>query len=190
MYQTLLGDSSLYTLLLKFDEELAAKVKAQGCPCGGKLHNARYPRKPRGIPAAVNDSYSTRESFCCAQEGCRRRRTPPSLRFLGRKVYVGAVVVLVTALRHGTTPVRLAKLRELVGVNARTVERWREWWQTTFVRSRFWKVARARLKEPVDEGTLPLSLLEAFEVKEEKKKLVCLLQFISPVTTSWAIQAF
>jgi hypothetical protein len=30
--------------------------------------------------------------------GCRRRRTPPSVRFLGRRVYVG--FVLVAAMQH------------------------------------------------------------------------------------------
>ena len=30
--------------------------------------------------------------YCCAEEDCRRRRTPESVRFLGRRVYAGLVV--------------------------------------------------------------------------------------------------
>lgn len=183
MYQTLLGDSSLYRLLFRIDQHLAAETKAKGCRCGGRLHSARYPRKPRGAPADVGDDYGYRFSFCCAEEGCRERTTPPSFRFLGRKVFVGAVVVLVTVLRHGPTPRRIAELRELVGVSARAIHRWRSWWQETFVRTPFWKAARGFLRVPIDESSLPLSLLESFPVRHAKKKLISLLRFICPLTT-------
>ncbi len=64
----------------------------------------RYPRKPRGVARrVVDDSIGTRLSFCCAREGCRRRHTPASVRFLCRRVFLGAVVVLVTALSSGLT---------------------------------------------------------------------------------------
>lgn len=186
MYQTLLSDSRLYRLLLKIDQYLAAEAQAKGCSCGGRLDSARYPRKPRGLPAELEDEddYRKRHSFCCAEEGCRQRTTPPSFRFLGRKVYVSAVVILVTALRHGPTPVRIVKLRELVGVSAHTVGRWRLWWQDIFVDTPFWKAARGFLRTPVDESSLPLSLLESFPVNKAKRKLMRLLRFICPLTTS------
>jgi len=184
LYQTLLSDSSLYTILLKLDEDLAAEVRERGCTCGGCLHSARYRRKARGVPCELDEAYSTRYSFCCAEEGCRRRMTPPSFRFLGRKVFAGAVVVLVTMLRHGATPSRMAQLRELVGVSYRTVKRWRDWWGCVFVKSSFWRGARGLLRVPVDEQLLPLSLLGAFSAKEGRTKLVQLLRFILPVTTS------
>ncbi|NLS97786.1 MAG: hypothetical protein GXX96_37065 [Planctomycetaceae bacterium] len=38
------------------------------------------------------------------RDGCRKRTTPLSVRFLGRKVYLGAVVVLVAAMRQGPSP--------------------------------------------------------------------------------------
>jgi hypothetical protein len=189
LYQTLLSDSTLYKLLLRIDQYLAAEAKARGCWCGGRLHSARYPRKPRGVPADLENDYGSRFSFCCAEEGCRRRTTPPSFRFLGRKVFVSVIVVLVTVLRHGPTPTRIAKLRELVGVSARTIYRWRSWWQDTFVRTPFWKVARGFLKVPIDESSLPLSLLESFPVNHAKRKLLRLLRFICPLTTtSWRFQ--
>ncbi len=188
MYQTLLSDSTLYRLLFRIDQYLADEAKARGCRCGGKLHSARYPRKPRGVPADVEDDYGHRFSFCCAEEGCRRRTTPPSFRFLGRKVFVSVVVVLVTVLRQGPTPKRIVLLRELVGVSARTIYRWRLWWQDTFVRTPFWKAARGVLRVPIDESSLPLSLLESFPVSRAGRKLLRLLRFISPLTTTYRLQ--
>jgi len=49
-----------------------------------------YPRKPRGIPFVPEESYEYRLRFCCAEDGCRRRITPPSVRFFGRKVFLSA----------------------------------------------------------------------------------------------------
>lgn len=87
-------------------------------------------------------------------------------------------------MRHGATAKRMAQLREIVCVSRRTVERWRQWWQRDFVRSPFWKAVRGLLREPVDEGKLPLSLLQAFSHKNAKGRLVDLLRLILPLTTS------
>lgn len=182
LYQNLLCNASFYRLLLQLDDDLAAEARRRGCACGDRLDSACYPRKPRGVPKELEDAYSCRHSFCCAKEGCRKRTTPPSFRFLGRKVFVGAVVVLVTVLRHGATPARMAQLRELVGVSRRTVERWREWWQRDFVQSAFWKAARGRLRAPLDPSRLPLSLLDAFCARAEKDRMVDLLRFLLPLT--------
>jgi len=186
MYRDLLIDSSVYPLLLQLDREIAKEAQACGCSCGGKLHRACYPRKPRGAPPVVDSdsAYGRRWSFCCAQEGCRRRKTPPSVLFLGRKVYFGVVVVLVSVLRQGPSPARLSRLKELVGVSARTVGRWRRWWEENFVDSDFWQTVRGRLRAPVDVGRLPLSLLEVFEDATERQKLVKLLQFLRPLSTA------
>jgi hypothetical protein len=190
LYQTLLNDSRLYKLLLKIDQYLAATAKANGCHCGGRLHSARYPRKPRGVPDELEDAYRKRYSFCCDQEECRQRTTPFSFRFLGRKVFVNAAVVLVSALQYGLTPKRLAKLRDMVGVSLRTVKRWRLWWQEIFVETPFWKAARGFLRIPVDESWLPLSLLESFSVNKAKRKLLRLLRFICPLTTDRPYKLF
>lgn len=164
---------------------MAAEVQKRGCSCGGKLHRACYPRKPRGAPpeVAAHEAYQQRLSFCCDREGCRRRTTPPSVLFLGRKVYLGTVVVVVSVLRQGPTPARLSRLRQALGVSVRTVNRWREWWLSTFVRTAFWRAARGRLRVPLDVSKLPLSLLEVFQAEEEPLKLVLLLRFIRPLTS-------
>jgi hypothetical protein len=174
-------------LLEKVDADVAEKVRQGGClHCAGKLHSAKYRRKPRGQPKQdwERDQEVYRASFCCDQDGCRKRHTPPSVRFLGRKVYWGFVVVLVAAMQHGITPQRLHALREGLGVARRTVEHWREWWLHTFVQSPFWSIARARFSPPIDLKTLPLSFCEAFGVEERRDRLLALLKFLSPITTN------
>ena len=101
VYLAQLDSAALFFVLARIDWSLAAEVRAGGCPhCGGPLHAAHYLRKPRGGPP-LPDSLSTRRSLCCGH--CRRRSTPPSGLFLGRKVYWGAVVVVVAALRQRRT---------------------------------------------------------------------------------------
>ena len=113
MYQTVLRDSSFFALLLQLDQDLAAEARAAGCACGGALHRAHYPRKPRGGPDGLGAEHSVRLSFCCSVEGCRKRVTPRSLRFLGRKVFFGVWVLLLPVLRDGPTRERLRRLEEV-----------------------------------------------------------------------------
>ncbi|MCP4038683.1 MAG: hypothetical protein GY733_17210, partial [bacterium] len=112
----------------------------------------------------------------------------PSTLFLGRKVYFGAVVVLVSVLRQGPSPTRLSRLKELVGVSARTVRRWRKWWLSSFVESDVWQAARGRLRVPADTSRLPLSLLAAFAAAQAQQKLVDMLRFVSPLSTTSALE--
>jgi hypothetical protein len=174
----LLKDGLLIKLLEKADADLAEKAEAEGCAhCGEKkLHHGDYERKPRGGPL-----WDTRRSFCCAKENCRKRKTPPSVRFLGCKVYAGLVVVLVSAMIHGLKRKRVERLREALGISERTLERWRAWWLENFVDSAFWKSARARFMPRLDETLLPLSLVEAF-TSEWREGLIRLLLFIAPLT--------
>ena len=95
MCPTLLQDSRLYRFLITIDQEFADEARSEGCACGGPVHQANYDRKPRGGPSDLGPEYGKRLSWCCAREGCRKRKTPPSVRFLGRRVYLGAVVLLV-----------------------------------------------------------------------------------------------
>lgn len=179
----MLCDARFQAAKLKYDEDLARQAQAAGCPrCGGRLDSACYPRKPRGATTELPDEYSWRFSFCCAVEGCRRRRTPPSIRFLGRRVYMGAAVVLATAMQQGVTPVRAQRLHELLGASLQTLARWREWWRTTFAESAFWKEARARFMPPPDASGFPLTLLERFGA-EEDGRLLALLRLMEPLST-------
>ena len=172
---------SLYTLLEFVDAQLAEAVHDRGCVyCAeGSLHRADYSRKPRGGPAGWTEHHS----FCCAEEGCRRRHTPPSVRFLGRKVYVGFVVVLKTAMQHGLSAWRVEQLRlALPDIDRRTLERWRRWWRENFAASPFWKMARARFIPPLSAEDLPLGLCERFGI-ESAERVVELLRFLAPITT-------
>jgi hypothetical protein len=183
----LLHDVKFYELVQGFDHDLARQVRSEGCQCGGVLHSASYSRKPRGVPASsLPPGYDSRSSFCCAQDGCRRRRTPPSLRFLGRKVYLGAVVTLVTAMQHGVTPWRAAELRRAVGATRSTLARWRRWWREVLPTTRFWQEAKALLGAPVRVEDLPASLHARFGGDDDGTRLIRLLDFIKPVTTGAA----
>ena len=183
MWHSFLSDSTFYDLLLRFDLDLAASARAAGCGCGGVLHSARYPRKPRGGPRGLGATYEKRLSFCCAEEGCRRRTTPPSMRFLGRRVYLGAVVVLISAMHDGVRAKRAAQLHELVGVTPRTLKRWRRWWHESFVAGAFWKSLKGRFVPPVELDTLPASLLERF-AGQAPANVLRLLHFLAPLTTT------
>lgn len=184
MYRELLKESShLYPILLHLDRELARQARKGGClACNGKLHQANYPRKPRGGPTADDPEYCLRLSFCCATEGCRRRHTPASVLFLGRKVFFAAVVVLVSCLHQRPSSERLERLHELTGASARTVKRWLKWWRTEFVQSAFWTANRGLLACPVDIVSLPQSLLSSF-LGEARDQLVALLRFLGPLTS-------
>lgn len=179
-----LADQKLWRVLEKVDGDLLQEAAAAGCSfCGGKLHRADYARKPRGGP-----EWDRRFSLCCAAEGCRRRRTPPSVRFFGRRVYVGLIVVLVSAMRHGLKAERVQCIREQLGIDRRTLERWRQWWLSTFVQSLFWKAAKGQLMPPLDETALPWSLARAFGL-ECAEGLRRLLEFLAPLTTRGEAQA-
>lgn len=182
MYPTLARDARFHGFQLKADREILAEARKEVCAvCGEVLHASHFERKPRGGPLGLGAEHEIRFSLCCANRECRTRHTPPSLRFLGRKVYLGAVVVLVSAMRHGATPARIRKLREHLGVSRRTVERWRRWWREAFAESPFWRAARAAFMPPVDPGVLPASLLERFGGDDEAR-LVALLRFLGPIT--------
>jgi hypothetical protein len=182
LYRDLLADATFHHLLLACDADLAEGTRARRCSlCGGALHAASYPRKPRGRLNRLGAEHDRRFSFCCAVDGCRSRATPPSLRFLGRKVYLAAIVVLVATLRHGLTTSRMESLSRVVGVDRRTVERWRMWWRERFPATPFWQVARATFMPPIDHQHLPASLLDRF-TGDDADRLVALLRFIAPVT--------
>ena len=183
MCHNFLRDASCYEQLMQRDEQIAAEVQAKGCPyCGGVLHRADYARKPRGVPRSLlGPGYESRFSFCCAREGCRRRTTPASVRFLGRRVYLGVMVVLHSMLSGGERRERCQANRS-GQASERTLQRWRQWWRGQFVESRFWQQARARLSPPVCDHTLPGSVLERFTGATLAQRVSQLLHWLSPIT--------
>lgn len=163
MYAEIFSNTSIADALLALDHELAREAKQRGCPrCRGVLDVANYTRKPRGGPFTLPDEHSRRLSLCCRREGCRLRVTPPSVRFLGRRVYLSVVVLLCGVLRQGPTPWRVNVLRGVVGADRRTLERWRRWWVARVGGSRTFEIGRADFMPPPDASRLPLSLLDSF----------------------------
>lgn len=189
MYHELLRDASFWSFLFSIDQDLAKSCRQEACSCGGRLHCANYPRKPRGGPKDLPEEYRVRLSFCCDRDGCRKRKTPPSVRFLGRKVYLGAVVVLVAAMRQGPTPRRVRELTKLFGADRQTIARWRIFWNDLFPQTKFWHVARARLVPVLEIVAFPLSLIEAFVRNDEDRHgWEKLLLFLSPITITGGLK--
>jgi len=156
--QRLAGE--FFARLEKLDEMIAATVAAGRCRhCEGPLHQGNYHRKPRGgLVATAGEAFTRRHSLCCGRRGCRKRALPPSLRFLGRRVYLEMVVLLASVMAQ-----ILATAREAVaasGVPLRTLRRWGCWWREVFPRLPTWAELRARfVPPPPDETQLPRSLL-------------------------------
>lgn len=178
-----------FARLEAFDRQIADAVAAGGCRhCGGPLHQGNYERKPRGGHIAeAGEAFTLRHSLCCGREGCRKRALPPSLRFLGRRVYLEAAVLLASALARAIETLRLTS--EVTGVPARTLRRWHGWWTETFPSSGVWTELRARfVPPPPAESELPRSLIErARAVLDAGAAASDLLQLVarwlSPVTT-------
>ena len=182
MYLSFLQEASLYMFLLDVDRDLATEAARLPCQfCGAKLHSACYDRKLRGLPKGVEvgPEYKVRFSFCCSADGCRRRNAPPSVRFLGPKVYLGVLVALITTMRQGPPRRTVRELRKHFGVSRRTLSRWRKWWQEHFPTRRFWQKSKARFTPPVDEQCLPQSLVSRFQKGTLRDQIVDMLRFVA-----------
>ncbi len=184
MHDHLLRDVAFWLFLLDIDLKFTRSARENGCPCGGRLHAGHYFRKPRGGPDGLPRECCLRLSLCCDREGCRKRLTPPSVRFLGPKVYLLPVIFLAAAKRQGPSPRAMRELCALFGADHRTIARWQVLWQEHFPQTRFWKVERARLPRPNDATLLPRALMVAFFTspdapRDDWERLLC---FLSPIT--------
>ena len=183
---------NIRTLTIKFwqqlretDEAIAARVARAGCPhCDGRLHRGDYPRKPRGgAIAVVAEDAERRISLCCDREGCRRRATPPSVRFLGRKVYVGAAIVIASVAALLTASI--SETRRETGIPTRTLRRWGGWWRVGFGGSLYLERMRGRFVPPLEVAALPWSLIERLSATvDDETTLSRCLAFVAPVTTA------
>lgn len=177
MYDAVLRDPSFFRSLVRIDQELAAETRRAGCPhCAGALHVSDFPRKPRGCPTAVVEEYSSRFSFTCGN--CDQRTTAASVRFLGRRVYVAAVLML-------SSPPQGHAARQwcaLLSIPRRTLLRWRQWWTEEFVRTRCWQALRSRFVPSVARTQLPHSLLDRFKRGGAADRLAQALHFLSSLS--------
>jgi len=172
-----------FRLQQEIDLDECRRVQALGCPdCGGPLDRNDHARKPRGLPFQYFDDDPRRLNLCCRD--CRAHNMPESVVYLGRRVYVGIVLALASILVSGLTPRRLTRVQAALGVSAQTVRRWRQWWQSGFVESRFWSERRGWFLPPVAVAQLPNDLVDRFEGKTGAARLLALLRFLSPLTVT------
>lgn len=186
MYREFLEDARFFAALCRLDEEIAAEVRTRGCECGGALHVSNYSRRPHGLGFEAAGELVVRLSFCCEREGCRRRVTPPSVRFFGRRHYAGVVFLLVsTLLGERLREKILGRIEFEIGVSVETLKRWRKWWRERFVGSRFWQWRRGRFSPPVEEsGVVAAALLARFGGDGDPGGVRRCLHFLSPLTTA------
>lgn len=179
MCHALLQNKNFFHILLQIDIKLAADTHASKCHhCGGTLHRANYPRKPRCCLDEFRSQFESRFSFCCHQ--CRKRKTSVSVRFLGRRVYLGLAVVLMSVGRSQSTS-EVKRLSETLNVPAITIQRWRQWWAEQFPITPLWQAHCARFMPSVDLLQLPASLIKCFSGSAEEQ-MRRLLIFLSPLT--------
>jgi len=150
-HRSILSNARVWDFLKQVDAAEAQACREAGCPhCGGALHSATYPRKPHGLAAELRDDVR-RFSLCCSV--CRRRVKPASVRFFGRRFYVGALFLLVSALALAGG-VRLQTIARRWGIAASTLKRWRRWWLEAFPLTAQWQAKRGELAAPPEEPAL------------------------------------
>lgn len=184
MSQNFLFKSSFHAHLIKIDLELANSCAEKGCVCcGDKLHKCDYPRSPMGMPLAFRDQYSQRISFCCSN--CRKRTTPPSVRFFGRRWYPAPLFIFISIMVCGINKRRLALIGKHFGISVResTWRRWRKWWRDEFVVTKFWQHAKGQMSsaDKITQGILPRAIFNLYTGNIEQKILL-FLPFLSPLT--------
>jgi hypothetical protein len=170
--------------LYEEDWRIAESVAAAGCShCkGGRLHFAAYERRPRFGHLVVPKGLDWgRFSLCCGS--CRKRTLPPSMVFLGRKVYVELTLVFASllALRDG-----IEQAAEATGVPDRTIQRWLSYWRELVPSAAWWRSMRALLSPPPADDALPTSLVERVTgvvAVTGEKALTLLARLLAPGTT-------
>lgn len=176
-------DASFWCNLSQLDRFVADQIQNHGCQhCTGKLHVANYPRKPRGEHRDVlGPDYTRRFSFCCSL--CRRRTTPPSLRFLGRKVYLGSIIVVLSAGIDALDQQQRDTLLEALQVPPQTLHRWRLWWRDHVPQTPTWKALSGQFSPSIQIQHLPGELLVRLQGSTLGLRLQQLLVLIQALTT-------
>ena len=169
--------------LTSIDEAIAQRAALDPCRfCGGPLHRSDYLRKPRGgLVAAGGEEFVRRFSLCCGREGCRRRAMPPSLRFLGRRVYLKTVVIAASAIALSIASA--AAVRRATGIAAGTTRRWLRWWRGSFAATSVYVDLSARLVPTPTRAMMPRSILTMLS-DDPPQSVSKLLAWLLPITAS------
>jgi hypothetical protein len=105
---------------------------------------------------------------------------PVSVRFLGRKVYLGVVVAVATIVVRGMDCGAARLLRRTIGVARSTLGRWRAWWRA-LPGSGWWQRLRGVAPLGVDATALPSSLL-AVLTGVPSERMLRLLRLLEPLS--------
>ena len=179
------SNARAWAFLKQVDAAEARICRSAGCPrCGRVLHSATYPRKPHGLAASLRHD-ARRFSFCCA--ACRRRVTPPSSRFFGRRFRVAPLFLVVSALMLAGGA-RLEAVARQWGVPVLTLRRWRRWWRESFPATRAWRWKRGELAVPAGEAPL-VYLLGVIRGRSVRSRLLRSLIWLLPWTGFCALGA-
>ncbi len=101
---------------------------------------------------------------------------------MGRRVYWGCVILVVTALRQKRPEGASAgKLQRMFAIPRKTLVRWFAYFREEFPTSAKWQRLRGRVVPSVEDRRLPGSLLECFlgEKESAQSALVGCLQFLA-----------
>lgn len=162
-------DGAFFQQLRDLDKKFFQGAKKESCPwCKGRLDTANFHRKTRGMGTDSEIRYS----LCCRRPGCRKRLTPKSLRFFGRRVYWAGVFILA---------VDFLKELGMVGKIARqTIARWIAWWKEHLgAEAPFGKVLRGRVPPGTSIPLSPGPLLGLWNMSDSDSWLP-VLEFFTP----------
>ena len=184
MSHKLLSNANFHLILCAIDKELLNQSKKQGCPdCKNKLHQANYARSPFGVPAQFREHYDMRLSLCC--NTCRKRTTPPSVRFFGQRRYPMPIFIVICLLQFGINSRHLSQIKKHfdITVSESTWKRWRRWWRESFIATKFWQREKGIVPifEKTNQNNIVRILLNLFK-GNLWEKIRLLLQFLSPLT--------
>lgn len=131
----------IYLILEKIDMAYAKEAHEKLCEhCGGKLDIANYWRKIRGIG---EDQPVIRHGLCCRNDGCRKRATVQSIRFIGGFIYSSFFTLLASVLLTGDLR-RFKNIVRRLSVSPRTLKRWKHFWDEIFEKTIFWKEQKGK----------------------------------------------
>ena len=164
---SLQGNRDFFQKLRQLDFDLFTAAKGKSCNlCGGRLDTSHFPRKLRD----AIDQEERRFSLCCRNEGCRKRVTPPSLRFFGRKVYSAWAVILVLDFCEALGLDRM--------ISRQTLARYRQFWQERLAESSpFMRLARGELPPGTPAANTPGPLLYHFGFPSQSGRVAVLRFF-------------
>jgi len=102
---------------------------------------------------------------------------------------LGAIVILISAMRQGPSPRRVRELATRFGADRRTIARWQVFWREHFPQTSFWKIERAQLMPAVEILSLPYSLVDAYLSRHPIwRGWMLLLRFLSPISVAKSLQ--